>query len=127
MVSADTRGYGVSINKFIGRLSPKPLHWEYGLMLTVYAKMIRVKTSNVVFTTTSFKYNLNQAEKTFEFGGIDGTNVEVIGNFSGVNDTTSVAFAATVPGRRILMNPLSPYHLCLIPLLLSRRAPCVLQ
>lgn len=127
MVSADTRGYGVSINKFIGQLSPKPLHWEYGLMLTVYAKMIRVKTSNVVFTTTLFKYNLNQADKTFEFSGIDGTNVEVIGNFSGVNDTTSVAFAATVPGRRILMNPLSPYHLCLIPLLLSRRAPCVLQ
>ena len=96
-------------------------------MLTVYAKMIRVKTSNVVFTTTLFKYNLNQADKTFEFSGIDGTNVEVIGNFSGVNDTTSVAFAATVPGRRILMNPLSPYHLCLIPLLLPRRAPCVLQ
>ena len=92
-------------------------------MLTVYAKMIRVKTSNVVFTTTSFKYNLNQAEKTFEFSGIDGTNVEVIGNFSEVNDTTSVAFATTVPGRRILMNQLSPYHLCLIPLLLPRRAP----
>jgi 1,4-alpha-glucan branching enzyme len=65
-------------------------------LFSVYAKMIRLKTGNAVFTTTSFKYNLNQAVKKIELNGSDGTYVEVIGNFGVVNNTTNVAFAATV-------------------------------
>lgn len=120
------RGYDVSINDFGGRLSAKPPHWEYmadvnrAHLFNIYAKMIRLKTSNAVFATTSFKYNLNQAVKTIELDGSDGTYVEVIGNFGVVSNTTSIAFAATgtwtdnIDGSAITIASL-PYNITLAP------------
>lgn len=120
------RGYDISINDFGGRLSPKPPHWEYmadlnrAHLFNIYAKMIRLKTSNAVFATTSFKYSLNQAVKTIELDGSDGTYVEVIGNFGVVSITTSIAFAATgtwtdnIDGSVITITSL-PYNIALAP------------
>jgi hypothetical protein len=57
--------------------------------------MIKMKIKNEVFNTTNFKYDLGSAIKTIQLNGIDGTNVEVVGNFGVTTQTATINFAAT--------------------------------
>ncbi len=83
------RGYDISIDDAStgGRLGSKPPHWEYMnnadrlALYNVYAKMIKLKTNNDVFNTTSFQYNLGGFIKYIILKGTDGMNVLVVGNF----------------------------------------------
>jgi hypothetical protein len=93
-------GYDHSINEN-GRLGDKPIPWAYTAdanrhhLYSVYAKMIKMKIKNPVFTTTTFHYNLGGAVKFIQLLGTDGTDVEVIGNFDVLPQTTSITFPAT--------------------------------
>ncbi len=97
------RGYDVSINDLGGRLSDKPPRWDYmadpnrAHLYSVYAKMIKMKIKNPVFTTISpnFTYSLTGAVKTIQLNGTDGTDVEVVGNFDVVSQTATINFAST--------------------------------
>ena len=118
-------GYDVSINQN-GRLGNKPTHWEYALdanrkhLYNAYAQMIKIKTKNPVFTTTSYQYNLGYAIKMIQLIGSDGTNVEVVGNFDVATQTSNVNFASTgvwydnITGTSITVAAL-PYALTLAP------------
>ena len=120
------RGYDVSINDLGGRLSDKPPHWEYMAdpnrhhLYATYAKMIKWKINNPVFTTTNFTYSLTDAIKTIQLNGTDGTNVEVVGNFDVVSNTANVSFKATgtwtdnIDGSTINVNAL-PFSMTLAP------------
>jgi hypothetical protein len=93
------RGYDISIDNG-GRLGDKDPHWEYmqdpnrAHLFGIYAKMIKWKINNPVFTTTTFSYNLGAAYKWIQLKGTDGTNVEITGNFDVVPQPVSVAFPA---------------------------------
>ena len=92
------RGYDISIN-YNGRLGDKDPHWEYMSdanrhhLYQVYSRMIRMKKSNPVFTSTSFTYSLTGAVKTIQM--LDAaSNIEVIGNFDVVPQTATITFPA---------------------------------
>lgn len=97
------RGYDISIGTADQRLQDKPPHWEYMqdpnrvALYNTYAKLIKMKIKNPVFTTTNFKYDLgNDAFKWIQL--IDPTgaaNVEIIGNFDVVPHTSSISFPST--------------------------------
>ncbi|HTI60833.1 alpha-amylase family glycosyl hydrolase [Mucilaginibacter sp.] len=93
------RGYDFSINNFGGRLSDKPPHWEYMAdadrhhLYATYAKMIKWKINNAVFTTTNFHYGLSSTVKYIQLIGTDN-NVEVVGNFGVTSQTANVPFPA---------------------------------
>ncbi|MFB9842581.1 alpha-amylase family glycosyl hydrolase [Mucilaginibacter ginsenosidivorans] len=93
------RGYDFSINDFGGRLSDKPPHWEYMAdanrhqLYATYAKMIKWKINNAVFTTTNFHYGLGSTVKYIQLIGTDN-NVEVVGNFGVTSQTANVPFPA---------------------------------
>lgn len=93
------RGYDFSINDFGGRLSDKPPHWEYMAdadrhhLYATYAKMIKWKINNAVFTTTNFHYGLSSTVKYIQLIGTDN-NVEVVGNFGVTSQTANVPFPA---------------------------------
>lgn len=118
-------GYDISIN-YIERTAEKPIHWEYlndvnrKHLHDVYAKMIKMKTKNAVFTTPNFKYDLANAVKTVQLNGTDGTNVEVVGNFDVVAQTAYIGFAAVgtwydnISGTSISVTAL-PYSMTLAP------------
>jgi len=120
------RGYDISINDLGGRLSDKPPHWEYMAdanrhhLYATYAKMIKLKTKNPVFTTTNFTYSLTDAVKTIQLNGTDGTNIEIIGNFGVVSNTANINFKATgtwtdnIDGSAINVASL-PYSITLAP------------
>lgn len=118
-------GYDIEIN-YNGRLGEKPIHWDYlnnasrKHLHDVYAKMIKMKTKNAVFTTTNYKYDLANAVKTVQLNGTDGVNVEVVGNFDVVTQTGSINFPATgtwydnISGTSINVTSL-PYAMALAP------------
>jgi glycosidase len=120
------RGYDVSINDLGGRLSDKPPRWDYmtdpnrAHLYSVYAKMIKMKIKNPVFTTTNFTYSLTGAVKTIQLTGADGTIVEVVGNFDVVSQAASISFASTgtwtdnIDGSTINVTSL-PYSTTLAP------------
>ncbi|MDB5023208.1 MAG: alpha-amylase, partial [Mucilaginibacter sp.] len=120
------RGYDKSINDYGGRLSDKPPLWDYMAdanrhhLYATYAKMIKWKIKNPVFTTTSFTYSLKDAVKTIQLNGTDGTNVEIVGNFGVVSNTASISFNATgtwtdnIDGSTINIASL-PYSITLAP------------
>ena len=94
------RGYDISINP--DRLGDKPPHWEYMAdpnrhhLYATYAKLIKWKIKNPVFTTTNFKYTLgNDPIKSIQLVGADGTDVMVVGNFGVVSNSATVNFPAT--------------------------------
>jgi 1,4-alpha-glucan branching enzyme len=93
-------GYDISINQN-GRTGDKPIHWDYIAdanrlhLHDVYARLIKLKTKNAVFTTTSFTYSLTGAVKTIQLNGSDGTNVEVVGNFDVVAQHADISFPST--------------------------------
>lgn len=93
------RGYDISINN-TDRLSDKPPHWEYmsdplrkGLY-NAYAKLIRMKINNPVFTTSNVLYNSTGAIKSIALTGTN-VNVVMVANFDVVTQTTAVAFPST--------------------------------
>ncbi|MGI4750717.1 MAG: alpha-amylase family glycosyl hydrolase [Janthinobacterium lividum] len=118
-------GYDIPINQN-GRVGDKPILWNYTSdvnrkhLYSIYAKMIKMKTKNAVFTTTNFKYDLANAVKTVQLNGTDGTNVEVVGNFDVVAQTAYVGFPATgtwydnISGTSINVTAL-PYSITLAP------------
>jgi hypothetical protein len=120
------RGYDKSINDYGGRLSDKPPFWDYmadanrAHLYSIYAKMIKMKIRNPVFTTTNFKHDLAGTVKTIELDGTDGTNVEVVGNFGIVSNTANINFPATgtwhdnIDGSTITVTSL-PYSMTLAP------------
>jgi glycosidase len=94
------RGYDKSINDYGGRLSDKPPLWDYMTdpnrqhLFSVYAKMIKWKIKNPVFTTTNFHYNLGGSVKFIQL--LDASNnVEVIGNFDVVSQPAVISFPST--------------------------------
>ncbi len=119
------RGYDISINTN-GRLGDKDPHWEYMSdpnrhhLYSIYAKMIKMKTRNAVFTTTNFTYDLGNVIKTIQLKGTDGVNVEVVGNFDVVAQTASISFPAAgtwydnISGTSITI-PAIPYSMTLAP------------
>jgi glycosidase len=122
------RGYDISIDDATtgGRLGDKPPHWEYmqdpnrAHLFGLYAKMIKWKINNPVFTTTNFSYSLTGAFKWIQLKGTDGTNVEVTGNFDVVPQPVSVAFPTTgtwtdnITGTTINVTSL-PYNTTMLP------------
>ncbi|MDB5142511.1 MAG: alpha-amylase [Mucilaginibacter sp.] len=94
------RGYDISIDNG-GRLGDKPPLWNYmadanrAHLYSIYAKMIKWKIKNPVFTTTTFTYNLGGAYKFIQLLGADGTNVQVVGNFDIMPQSVSISFPAT--------------------------------
>ncbi|WP_448702090.1 alpha-amylase family glycosyl hydrolase [Mucilaginibacter sp. AW1-3] len=93
------RGYDISINN-TSRLSDKPPHWEYmndplrkGLY-NAYAKLIRMKINNPVFTTSNVLYNATGGIKSIALTGT-GVNVMMVANFDVSTQTTAVAFPST--------------------------------
>jgi 1,4-alpha-glucan branching enzyme len=90
------RGYDISINN-TDRLSDKPPHWEYmgdplrkGLY-NAYAKLIRMKINNPVFTTSNVLYNATGGIKSIALTGTN-VNVMMVANFDVVTQTSAVAF-----------------------------------
>jgi hypothetical protein len=94
------RGYDISIDNG-GRLGDKPPLWNYmadanrAHLYSIYAKMIKWKIKNPVFTTTNFSYNLGGAYKFIQLLGADGTDVQVVGNFDIMPQSVSISFPAT--------------------------------
>lgn len=119
------RGYDISIN-MNGRLGDKDPHWEYMSdtnrlhLYNLYAKMIKMKVNNPVFTTTNFSYSLTGPVKTIQLKGADGTDVEVVGNFDVTNQTGSINFPVAgtwydnITGTSINVAA-SPYNITLLP------------
>jgi 1,4-alpha-glucan branching enzyme len=117
-------GYDISIDQN-GRTGEKPILWNYNTdvnrrhLYSVFAKLIKMKINNPVFTSTKFKYSLAGAVKTIQM--LDNTaNIEVIGNYDVVTQTTNISFPATgtwydyQTGNSISITSL-PYSLTLAP------------
>jgi len=93
------RGYDISINN-TSRLSDKPPHWEYmsdplrkGLY-NAYAKLIRMKINNPVFTTSNVLFGASGAIKSIALTGTN-VNVMMVANFDVVTQSAAVAFPST--------------------------------
>jgi 1,4-alpha-glucan branching enzyme len=95
----EERGYDISIDQG-GRLGDKDPHWEYmndanrHHLYATYSHLIKWKTKNAVFTTTTYKYSLTGAIKWVALTGTDN-NVVIASNFDVVNQTTTVNFPST--------------------------------
>jgi 1,4-alpha-glucan branching enzyme len=94
------RGYDISINDAGGRLSDKPPHWEYmsdplrKALYNRYAKFIKMKQNNPVFTTSNIQYVSAGYIKTISLTGTS-TKVEVVGNFDVATQSATVNFPST--------------------------------
>jgi hypothetical protein len=92
-------GYDVSIDNG-GRTGEKPPHWEYQgnpdrqALYNVFAKMIRLKTQNAVFSTTNFQYGLSGYVKYISLTGTDA-NVVVVGNFGVGTQQANINFPSS--------------------------------
>ncbi|KQB99776.1 alpha-amylase family glycosyl hydrolase [Pedobacter sp. Hv1] len=89
-------GYDYSID-FNGRLGEKPIRWDYfddarrKALYTAYAKFIKLKKNNAIFTTANTSYNLTGGIKYIKL--ISGSNtVMVVGNFDVTAQTANVDF-----------------------------------
>jgi glycosidase len=95
------RGYDINNDDASpgGRLGDKPPHWEYMAnadrhhLYATYAKLIKWKINNAVFTTTNFHYSLSGPVKYIQLLGTDN-NVDVVGNFGVTAQTFNVPFPA---------------------------------
>jgi 1,4-alpha-glucan branching enzyme len=92
-------GYDVSIS-YDGRLSTKPLHWEYYSQISrrrifnVYSALIQLKKEEPLFSTTDFAINLSGAIKTIKLASADNYAI-AIGNFGITSQSTTLTFPAT--------------------------------
>ncbi len=121
------RGYDISINDAGtgGRLGDKPPHWEYMAdanrhhLYQTYARIIKMKIKNPVFSSTNFHYSLAGAVKTIQM--LDASNnIEVVGNFDVVPQQANIGFPSTgtwydnITGTSINVTSL-PYTITLSP------------
>jgi len=89
-------GYDINID-YNGRTGEKPIHWEYNLdvnrhkLYKAFAKLIKMKISNPVFTSSTLTYNSGGSIKT-ELLSASGVNVMVVGNFDVNTQSATVAF-----------------------------------
>lgn len=90
-------GYDISIDQN-GRTGEKPIHWEYKgsaerkALYNLYAKMIKLKTKNAVFSSAELEYSLSGAVKYITLKGSEAS-VVVVGNF----DVISLAATVNLP------------------------------
>ena len=89
-------GYDYSID-FNGRLGEKPIKWDYfddsrrKALYNAYAKFIKLKKNNSIFTTTNTSYNLAGGIKYIKL--VSGSNtVMVVGNFDVTSQTANIDF-----------------------------------
>ena len=93
------RGYDISIDNG-GRLGDKPPHWEYmsdplrKALYNRYAKFIKMKIKNPVFSTSTVQYVTAGYIKSIALTGT-GTNVEVVGNFDVATQSGTITFPST--------------------------------
>jgi 1,4-alpha-glucan branching enzyme len=93
------RGYDISIDNG-GRLGDKPPHWEYmndplrKALYNRFAKFIKMKIKNPVFTTSTIQYVTAGYIKSMALTGT-GTNVEVVGNFDVSTQSGTITFPST--------------------------------
>ncbi|GAB3930989.1 alpha-amylase family glycosyl hydrolase [Mucilaginibacter myungsuensis] len=89
-------GYDVDIN-FNGRTGEKPIRWEYKnnadrkKLFNTFAKLIKMKINNPVFSTPTFTSNSSGSVKNIILTG-SGTSVVVVGNFDVNTQSAAVAF-----------------------------------
>ncbi|GAB3914101.1 alpha-amylase family glycosyl hydrolase [Mucilaginibacter boryungensis] len=89
-------GYDINID-YNGRTGEKPIHWEYNLdanrhkLYKAFAKLIKMKIANPVFTASTMTYNAAGAIKTETLSG-SGVTVVVVGNFDVNAQSATVAF-----------------------------------
>jgi len=99
-------GYDISVNasktSSDDKLGDKPILWNYQAdpnrhhLYQVYSRMIRMKTHNAAFTSTTFTYNLGGAVKVIQMLDPNSlNNVEVVGNFDMNPQTASISFPST--------------------------------
>lgn len=118
-------GYDYSVN-YNGRLGDKPIVWNYTSdvnrkhLQTIYSKMIKWKINNPVFATTNFSYSLAGPVKWIQLLDLS-TNVEVVGNFDVVSQSTSINFPAAgtyydnITGTSITVPSSTSYAITLAP------------
>ena len=118
-------GYDVSIDKG-GRLGDKPILWSYEsdpnrmALHNMYARLIKMKIKNPVFSSTNFQYSLAAAVKNVQLIASDKTTVELIGNFDVIAQPGSISFPSTgtwydnITGTSIAVTSL-PYQVLLAP------------
>lgn len=89
-------GYDYSID-FNGRLGEKPIKWDYvddarrKALYNAYAKFIKLKKNNSIFTTTNSSYSLAGGVKYIKL--VNGSNtVMVVGNFDVTAQTANIDF-----------------------------------
>ncbi|HEV8084147.1 MAG TPA: alpha-amylase family glycosyl hydrolase [Chitinophagaceae bacterium] len=91
-------GYDISIN-FNGRTGEKPIKWDYyndagrKALYDAYAKFIKLKTSNNIFNSTNFSYDLTSGIKYIKLTDAANT-VVVVGNFNVASQTANVDFGS---------------------------------
>lgn len=92
------RGYDIELGDK-ERLAPKPPHWAYMQdpdrkeLYKVYAKMIKMKTHNSIFTTADFEYDLAGKVKWINLRDKNGQEkVQVIANFDVVKQPVNIIF-----------------------------------
>ncbi len=110
------RGYDISIDANGGRVSPKPLHWEYMQdanrlkLWNVYARLIRLRLQNPgVFNSTAFTYDLYDNGGLFKRFQIadpnaGGMKITVVANFDVTAQTRTVSFQSTGAWHSFLSN-----------------------
>ena len=93
------RGYDLSIDNG-GRLGDKPAHWEYmndplrKALYNAYAKLIKMKIKNPVFSTSNVQYVSTGSVKSVALTGT-GVNVLTVANFDVIAQTATVTFPST--------------------------------
>lgn len=89
-------GYEISIDQN-GRTGEKPIHWEYFAdsrrreLYNVYAKLIKFRKNNPVFSTTNFQYSLTGSVKYIILKS-SSVNVVVTGNFDVTPAQANITF-----------------------------------
>jgi hypothetical protein len=92
-------GYDISIN-YNGRLSSKPLHWEYysiterHRIFRVYSFLNLLKKAEPLFSTSLFTIDVANSLKTLKLM-LNNDFAVILGNFDIISKTTTVSFPAT--------------------------------
>lgn len=92
-------GYDIPIDQN-GRTGEKPIHWDYRTdpgrkhLHDVYAKLIKWKIKNDVFSNNTCQFNASTPVKFIRLTGTTN-KVMVLGNFDVVNQTATITFPST--------------------------------
>lgn len=92
-------GYDISID-YNGRTGDKPIKWDYytdarrKALYDVYAKLIKLKKGNTIFTSPTYTYSVTGGVKNIKLTSGSNT-VVVVGNFEVTSQTATVDFGAS--------------------------------